>query len=121
MERAIKGLVTGRYQWVAFTSTNAVKAVREKLEEYGLDARAFAVVKVAAGSASRPPPRCSTSASGLTRYRTASSRPRDWPTRGRPYDDLPRSDQPGAAPRADIATETLVARLTGPSAGRRRT
>src|SRR6202042_1498602 len=48
MEGAVKGLVTGRYQWVAFTSTNAVKAVREKLEEYGLDARAFAGVKVAA-------------------------------------------------------------------------
>src|SRR5207237_1639869 len=48
MERAVKGLVTGRYQWVAYTSTNAVKAVREKLEEYGLDARAFAGVKVAA-------------------------------------------------------------------------
>src|SRR6202789_3339920 len=48
MERAVKGLVTGRYQWVAFTSVNAVRAVREKLEEYGLDARAFAGVKVAA-------------------------------------------------------------------------
>src|SRR6185437_3217971 len=44
MERAVKGLVTGRYQWVAFTSVNAVRAVREKLEEYGLDARAFAGV-----------------------------------------------------------------------------
>ena len=42
MERAVKGLVTGRYQWIAFTSVNAVRAVREKLEEYGLDARAFA-------------------------------------------------------------------------------
>ncbi len=48
MERAVKGLVTGRYQWIAFTSSNAVRAVREKLEEYGLDARAFAGVKVAA-------------------------------------------------------------------------
>ncbi len=48
MERAIKGLVTGRYQWIAFTSANAVRAVREKLEEYGLDARAFAGIKVAA-------------------------------------------------------------------------
>ena len=48
MERAVKGLVTGRYQWIAFTSVNAVRAVREKLEEYGLDARAFAGVKVAA-------------------------------------------------------------------------
>ncbi len=48
MERAVKGLVTGRYQWIAFTSVNAVRAVREKFEEYGLDARAFAGVKVAA-------------------------------------------------------------------------
>src|SRR5262249_24393720 len=56
MERAVKGLVTGRYQWVAFTSTNAVKAVREKLEEYGLDARAFAGVKVAAVGEQTPAP-----------------------------------------------------------------
>ena len=48
MERAIKGLVTGRYEWIAFTSVNAVRAVREKFEEYGLDARAFAGIKVAA-------------------------------------------------------------------------
>ncbi|POX36455.1 bifunctional uroporphyrinogen-III C-methyltransferase/uroporphyrinogen-III synthase, partial [Streptomyces sp. Ru73] len=26
MERAVKGLVTGRYEWIAFTSVNAVKA-----------------------------------------------------------------------------------------------
>ena len=48
MERSIKGLVTGRYAWVVFTSANAVKAVQEKLAEFGLDARAFAGVKVAA-------------------------------------------------------------------------
>ncbi len=48
MERAVKGIVDGRYSWVAFTSVNAVKAVREKLEEFGLDARAFAGVRVAA-------------------------------------------------------------------------
>src|SRR6185312_9964053 len=48
MDRAVKGLVTGRYQWIGFTSVNAVRAVREKFEEYGLDARAFAGVKVAA-------------------------------------------------------------------------
>ncbi len=56
MERAVKGLVTGRYEWIAFTSVNAVKAVREKFEEYGLDARAFAGIKVAAVG-SRPPTR----------------------------------------------------------------
>jgi uroporphyrinogen III methyltransferase/synthase len=48
MERAVKGLHDGKYAWVAFTSVNAVKAVREKLEEYGLDARALSGVKVAA-------------------------------------------------------------------------
>ena len=48
MDKAIRGLVEGRYEWVAFTSVNAVKAVREKFEEYGLDARAFSGLKVAA-------------------------------------------------------------------------
>src|SRR5205085_2463923 len=38
MDKAIRGLVEGRYEWVAFTSVNAVRAVREKFEEYGLDA-----------------------------------------------------------------------------------
>src|SRR5690606_11142107 len=41
MDKAVRGLVEGRYEWIAFTSVNAVKAVREKFEEYGLDARAF--------------------------------------------------------------------------------
>ena len=111
MDRAIKGLVTGRYQWVAFTSTNAVKAVREKLEEYGLDARAFAGVKVAAvgeqTSAAlldfgiRPDmvPDGLQSAEGLADA---------WP----PYDDVLDPINRVLLPRADIATETLVARLT---------
>src|SRR5215472_204308 len=111
MERAVKGLVTGRYQWVAFTSTNAVKAVREKLEEYGLDARAFAGVKVAAvgeqTSAAlldfgiRPDlvPDGQQSAEGLADA---------WP----PFDDLLDPINRVLLPRADIATETLVARLT---------
>src|SRR6185312_12011763 len=47
MERAVKGLVDGRYQWVVFTSTNAVRAVWDKFNEFGLDARAFSGVKIA--------------------------------------------------------------------------
>ena len=47
MERAVKGLVDGRFQWVVFTSTNAVRAVWEKFDEFGLDARAFSGVKIA--------------------------------------------------------------------------
>jgi uroporphyrinogen III methyltransferase / synthase len=111
MERAVKGLVTGRYQWVAFTSANAVRAIREKFEEYGLDARAFAGIKVAAvgeqTAASlldfgiRPDmvPEGQQSAEGLAAA---------WP----PYDDLLDPLNRVLLPRADIATETLVARLT---------
>ncbi|APT89924.1 uroporphyrin-III methyltransferase [Corynebacterium sphenisci DSM 44792] len=48
MERAIKGLVDGDYQWVVFTSVNAVTAVWEKFTEFGLDARSFAGIRIAA-------------------------------------------------------------------------
>jgi uroporphyrinogen III methyltransferase / synthase len=110
MERAVKGLVTGRYQWVAFTSVNAVRAVRERFEEYGLDARAFAGVKVAAVGEQtskalldfgiRPDlvPEEGQSAEGLAAV---------WP----PYDDVLDPINRVLLPRADIATETLLARL----------
>jgi len=111
MERAVKGLVTGRYQWIAFTSVNAVRAVREKFEEYGLDARAFAGVKVAAvgdqtavalrefGIMPDLVPTGEQSAEGLADA---------WPA----YDDVLDPINRVLLPRADIATETLVARLT---------
>ena len=54
MDKAVRGLVEGRYEWIAFTSVNAVKAVREKFEEYGLDARAFSASR-SPRSATRPP------------------------------------------------------------------
>jgi uroporphyrinogen III methyltransferase/synthase len=111
MERAVRGLVTGRYQWIAFTSANAVRAVREKLEEYGLDARAFAGVKVAAvgeqtaaalGEFGIKPdlvPADAQSSEGLADA---------WP----PFDEVLDPMNRVLLPRADIATETLVARLT---------
>ncbi len=110
MERAVKGLVTGRYQWVAFTSVNAVRAVREKLEEYGLDARAFAGVKVAAvgeqtgralldfGIKPDLVPEGEQSGEGLAAA---------W----QPYDSVLDPINRVLLPRADIATETLVAKL----------
>ncbi len=110
MERAVRGLVTGRYLWVAFTSTNAVKAVREKLEEFGLDARAFSGVKVAAvGEATaaalvefgiRPDlvPSGQQSSEGLLA---------DWQDHDEVFDPLDRV----LLPRADIATDTLLAGL----------
>jgi uroporphyrinogen III methyltransferase / synthase len=111
MERAVKGLVTGRYQWIAFTSVNAVRAVREKFEEYGLDARAFAGIKVAAvgeqtaaalrefGIMPDLVPDRKQSAEGLADV---------WPA----YDEVLDPINRVLLPRADIATETLLARLT---------
>ncbi|WP_444961578.1 uroporphyrinogen-III synthase [Nocardiopsis sp. M1B1] len=111
MERAVRGLVTGRYQWVAFTSVNAVRAIRERLESYGLDARAFAGVKVAVvGEATAravrefgiqpdlAPPEEEQSSSGLVSV---------WP----PYDAEIDPIERVLLPRADIATETLSAGL----------
>ncbi len=110
MDKAIRGLVEGRYEWIAFTSVNAVKAVREKFDEYGLDARAFSGLKIAAvGDKTaqamqawglRPDlvPSGEQSARGLLE---------DWP----PYDDLLDPINRVFLPRADIATETLVAGL----------
>ncbi|WP_425548496.1 uroporphyrinogen-III synthase [Aeromicrobium panaciterrae] len=110
MDKAVRGLVEGRYEWIAFTSVNAVKAVREKFEEYGLDARAFSGLKVAAvgdktaeaiatwGIRADLVPSGEQSARGLLE---------DWP----PYDDLLDPINRVFLPRADIATETLVAGL----------
>src|SRR5699024_11584075 len=47
MEKAIRGLVDGSYEWVGFTSVNAVRAVRMWFEDFGLDSRSMAGVKVA--------------------------------------------------------------------------
>lgn len=112
MEKAVKGLSDGRYEWIGFTSVNAVRAVREKFEEYGLDARAFAGLKVAAvggvtAAALRhwgiepdlvPTGDHEQSAVGLLEV---------WP----PFDEVLDPINRVFLPRADIATDTLVAGL----------
>ncbi|HEX2807973.1 MAG TPA: uroporphyrinogen-III synthase [Kineosporiaceae bacterium] len=112
IEKAVKGLVTGRYEWIGFTSVNAVRAIREKFQEFGLDARAFAGLKVAAvggvtAAALRdwgiepdlmPSGETEQSASGLLEV---------WP----PFDAVLDPINRVFLPRADIATETLVAGL----------
>ncbi|MBB2986164.1 uroporphyrinogen-III synthase [Terracoccus luteus] len=110
MEKAVKGLVTGRYEWIGFTSVNAVRAVRERFEELGLDARAFAGLKVAAvggvtaealrewGINADLVPSGEQSAAGLLE---------EWPD----FDELLDPINRVLLPRADIATETLVAGL----------
>ena len=110
MEKAVKGLVTGRYEWIGFTSVNAVRAVREKFAEFGLDARAFSGLKVAAvggvtaaalrewGIEPDLLPEEEQSATGLLKA---------WP----PYDEVLDPINRVFLPRADIATDTLVAGL----------
>ena len=110
MDKAVRGLVEGRYEWIAFTSVNAVRAVREKFEEYGLDARAFSGLKIAAvgdktaaslaewGLRADLVPSGEQSARGLLE---------DWP----PFDEVLDPINRVFLPRADIATETLVAGL----------
>ncbi|GAA1477937.1 bifunctional uroporphyrinogen-III C-methyltransferase/uroporphyrinogen-III synthase [Nocardioides aestuarii] len=111
MDKAVRGLVEGRYEWIAFTSVNAVKAVREKFEEYGLDARAFSGLKIAAVGDKTAE---AIAAWGLradlvpsAEHQSAAGLLEEWP----PYDDVLDPINRVFLPRADIATETLVAGL----------
>ncbi len=107
MERAVKGLVDGRYQWVVFTSTNSVRAVWEKFVEFGLDARAFSGVRIA----------CVDSATGdavralgiipeliSDAQQSSVGLLASFPD----YDDVLDPVDRVLLPRADIATETLA-------------
>ena len=107
MERAVKGLVDGRYQWVVFTSTNAVRAVWEKFGEFGLDARAFSGVRIACvGEATADRVR----AFGISPELVPSGEQSsvglldEFP----PYDGIFDPVNRVLLPRADIATETLA-------------
>ncbi|MGH3716309.1 MAG: uroporphyrinogen-III synthase [Micromonosporaceae bacterium] len=111
MERAIKGLVDGRYAWVVFTSTNAVRAVWEKFTEHGLDARHFGGVKIACiGEATASAVR----AFGIQPELVPSG---EQSSEGlladfAPHDGVLDPVSRVLLPRADIATETLAAGLT---------
>jgi uroporphyrinogen III methyltransferase/synthase len=110
MERAIRGLVDGEFEWIAFTSPNAVRAVREKIEEYGLDARAFSGLKVASvGGATAD----ALSAMGIepdlvsTEDPSAAGLGEVFPDYDEALDPINRV----FVPRADVATEALTSEL----------
>ena len=110
LERAIKGLVTGRYEWIGFTSVNAVRAIREKFEEFGLDARSFAGLKIAAvGGVTAAALRDWGLIPDLvpTGEQSARGMLAEWPEFDPDLDPINRV----FLPRADIATDTLVAGL----------
>lgn len=48
MEKAVRGIVDGRYLWLVLTSPHAVGAIMERLAEYGLDSRALSGLSLAA-------------------------------------------------------------------------
>ncbi len=107
MERAVKGLVDGRYQWVVFTSTNAVRAVWDKFGEFGLDARAFSGVRIACvGEATADRVRAFGVSPELVPSGEQSSLGLldEFP----PYDSVFDPVNRVLLPRADIATETLA-------------
>jgi uroporphyrinogen III methyltransferase/synthase len=110
MDRALHGLVGGRYEWIAFTSVNAVRAIREKLAQYGLDARSFAGLKVAAVG---EPTIAALLEFGVrpdlvsAQDQSTAGLLAEWP----PYDELTDPINRVFLPRADIATDSLAAGL----------
>ena len=121
MERAVKGLISGRYQWIAFTSTNAVQGGTRALR--GVRPRRPGVRRRPGRRGRRGHRR---GARRLGHHARSWCRPAqqssegllaDWP----PYDDVLDPIDRVLLPRADIATETLVAGLLELRlAGRRR-
>lgn len=111
MERAIHGLVAGRYEWLVCTSLNAVRAIRERFEEYGLDARSLSGIKIAAIGEDTV---SALIAMGVRpdlvpeEEQTTASLLEEWPQ----FDSINDPINRIFLPRADIATDTLVAGLT---------
>ena len=109
MERAIKGLVDGRYAWTIFTSVNAVRAVWEKFAEHGLDDAALRSVEISA---------CISKATGGTCGQDIGIQPEMVPSGNRRDEGLlvefsPHNEsstrRPRAAAGADIRDQTLAA------------
>ncbi|MGL5406709.1 MAG: uroporphyrinogen-III synthase [Propionibacteriaceae bacterium] len=111
IDKAIRGLVEGRYEWVAFTSESTVRAIKEKFEQYGLDARAFSGLRVAAVSRATA---AALQAWGIEAdlipdgEQNAQGLADEFPCFDPDLDPINRV----FLPRADIATENLAAALT---------
>ena len=112
MEKAIRGLVDGRYKWIVFTSPHAVEGVRARFIEYGLDARAMSGIEIAAVG--------SQTARALAEW---GLRPDLMPTGQQTsaglaamfpaFDDLLDPINRVLVPRAEISTDLLLAGLAG--------
>jgi uroporphyrinogen III methyltransferase/synthase len=111
LDKAIRGLVEGRFEWIVFTSRNAVRAVRERFDDYGLDARSFSGLKVAAATAGTAE---SLKAWGIEPdllggpEGTLASLAADFPEFEPGFNPINRL----FLPKADVATEAFTAALT---------
>ncbi len=111
MERAIRGLVDGRYQWCVFTSPYAVAAVSERLAEYGLDSRALSGISLAAvGRGTREALRNLGIVADLVPEgrNTVAGLATEFPA----YDELMDPINRVLVPSADVAVDPLVEGLT---------
>jgi len=106
MDKAIHGLVDGRYRWIVFTSGNAVRAVLEKLEEYGLDARAFSGLHIAALSqlTAGVLSEWGITADLVPQVETCAGLVREFPAFEQDFDIINRV----FLPRADVALDPIV-------------
>ena len=107
LRTAIASLADGAYDWVVFTSTNAVESTWQHIDELGLDARLFAGVRIAAVGSS-------TADALAVRGLRADVVPERQTSRGL-ADALLAAGAKGdraLLPRADLATDTLTSALT---------
>lgn len=112
MEKAVRGLVDGRYKWIVFTSPNAVEGIRARFIEYGLDARAMSGIEIAAvGNATAK----ALAAWGLSAdlmpagQQTSANLAASFPA----FDDMLDPINRVLVPRAEISTDALLAGLEG--------
>lgn len=109
MEKAVHGIVAGRFQWIAFTSPHAVKAIKTRLDEYGLDARAFSGIRIAAVGTDTVELLRSIGINPdlISDDDTNAGLANHWPVFDQFQDPMNRV----LIPRADVATESLAATL----------
>ena len=111
MERAMRGLVDGRYLWCIFTSPHAVAAVWERLTEYGLDSRAMSGISLAAvGRGTKEALQRRGIVADLTAHETntVAGLAAEFPA----FDDLMDPINRVLVPSADVAIDPLVENLT---------
>lgn len=110
MDRAIHRMVSGSHAWIAFTAEGAVRAVRDKLTELGLDVRALAGIRIAAvaGETADAVREWGLEPDLVPQAPGVRGLLEEWP----PHDSDLDPISGVLLPRAQIATETLSAGLT---------